>query len=354
MRIAITGHSLVHPRQYKLADALGKITDIINICPSQWGNEFAPKNAIGIPPQFLDPQHPNMMQYFLGQNMFMEAFNFTMPELIYCQDETFSLYAKQCALAAEALNCKLVYFNWENKVADLPVQMQEIEKENLEAADLVICGNPEAEVRVHKLNSDVKTKIIPQTGIDMDLFKPMPEIEKAYHVGYIGRFVPEKTDIFHKFLETHMYLRAMSVGGRGAHNMPCYSNYSVIPWIEYENLPRFYNMMQVFMHLPYSQVNGFQEQFVYTIGEALACGLPVICSNNGSMPSVYGTAPNVFFVEEGEKGLETADYYVNNLIDHTYGNLTNRSAEGRQWVKHNLSLSSIATTLNDTFEEILK
>jgi len=352
MRVVITGHSLVHPRQYKLADALGKIVDVINICPSQWGNEFAPKNAIGIPPQFLDPRHPNMMQYFLGQNMFTEAFKFTLPELIYCQEETFSLYAKQCALAAEALNCKLIYFNWENKNIELPTQLHEIEKENLAIADLVICGNPEAEIRVHNLNPDVKTKVIPQTGIDIDLFKPISNVEKKYDIGYIGRYVPEKVDIFHKFVQTHIYLKALAVGGRGDVT-PISQNLTVVPWSEYKNLPQFYNKMKVFMHLPYSQVNGFQEQFVYTIGEALACGLPVICSNNGSMPSIYGTAPNVFFVDEGEKGLVQADYYVNNIIDHTYGNLKSRSEEGQQWVKSNLSLQAIADILSNTFKEVL-
>lgn len=352
MRIAITGHSLVHPRQYKLADALGKIHDVTNICPSNWGTEFAPNNAIGIPPGFLDPQHPNMMQYFLTQNMFMKVFDTVMPELIYCQEETFSLYAKQCAEMADAIGAKLVYFNWENKVADLPSQMQEIEKENLEAADLVICGNPEAEVRVHKLNPDTKTKVIPQTGIDIDLFKPIPEIKKSYHIGYIGRYVPEKVNIFHKFVQEHMHLKALSVGGRGD-GLPISANLNIQPWIEYENLPEWYNMMRVFMHLPYSQYNGFIEQFVYTIGEALACGLPVICSDNGSMPSVYGAAPNVFFVSEGEKGLSQADYYVNNIIDHTYGNLKSRSEEGRQWVNNNLSLSAIANELTKTFELLL-
>jgi len=351
MRIAITGHSLVHPRQYKLADTLGKTEDVINICPSQWGNEFAPKNAIGIPPQFLDPRHPNMMQYFLGQNMFTEAFKFTLPELIYCQEETFSLYAKQCAVMAEAINCKLVYFNWENKVTDLPAQMQEIEKENLEAADLVICGNPEAELRIRGLNPEVKTKVIPQTGVDTELFAPMPEIEKPYHIGYIGRYVPEKVNIFHKFVQEHMHLKALSVGGRGD-GLPISVNLTIQPWIEYEHLPEWYNMIRVFMHLPHSQINGFKEQFVYTIGEALACGLPVICSDNGSLLSIYGTAPNVFFVEEGEQGLIQADYYVNNIIDYTYGNLKSYPKEGRCWVENNISLQSIANKLITTFNEL--
>lgn len=352
MRIVITGHSLVHPRQYKLADTLGKTEDVINICPNQWGNELAPKNAIGVPPQFLEPQHPNMMQYFLAQNMFMDAFRFTMPELIYCQEETFSLYAKQCAAIAEAINCKLVYFNWENKPANLPIQMQEIEKENLEAADLVICGNPEAELRIRGLNPEVKTKVIPQTGVDTELFKPMPEVEHPYHIGYIGRYVPEKVDIFHKFVQSHMHLNALSVGGRGD-GLPISANLTIQPWVEYEHLPEWYNMMRVFMHLPYSQVNGFKEQFVYTIAEALACGLPVICSDNGSLPSVYGTAPNVFFVNEGDKGLSQADYYVNNLIDHTYGNLVSRAEEGRLWVNQNLSLETIASELVHTFKKLI-
>ena len=353
MKIAITGHSLISERQYYLARELSKTINVTNICPKQWGNEHAPIDAVGIDAKFLDPTAPNMMTYYLEQNMFSKAMSSVMPDIIYCQEETFSLYAKQCAVMAEALNYKLIYFNWENKNVELPEPLRIIEKENLAAADLVICGNPEAADRLQKIDSDIKTKIIPQTGIDMDLFKPMPEIKKPYHIGYTGRFVPEKTNIFHQFVQSHMHLEALAVGGKGDANMPVYSNYTVLPWAEYETLPKFYNMMKVFMHLPYSQINGFKEQFVYTIGEALACGLPVICSKNGSMPSIYGAAPNVFFVDEGEKGINQADCYVNNIIDHTYGNLKSRFGEGRQWVKSNLSLQAIATTLIDTFEEVL-
>ncbi len=110
--------------------------------------------------------------------------------------------------------------------------------------------------------------------------------------------------------------------------------------------------MKVFLHLPYSH-NGYREQFAYTILESLSSGVPVIVSNNGSIPGIYGDAPNLFLVKEGIDSLKDVRYYLEKILyEYTQEEKEKRSQNGRRWVKENYSLEAISEKYMKEFEKI--
>lgn len=340
--LVFTSHSLVNKRQQLFVDELLKHPNsICPICPTRWGDEVSPKNAMALEPKFVSDVKGIATFYLEG---FEKKVNEIQPNIIYCQDEPYTFFAKQCALAAESVNAKLVFFTWENKPdIILHPALKELEKNNLSNADLVICGTKEAEQRVKSIDSNVKTAIIPQVGICVDHFKPYGNPDKKYDVGYVGRFVPEKMKYYIEFLKRNPKLKSLSIGGRGQ----CYPpGGTIISWTNYENLVIYYNQMKLFLHLPYSH-NGYKEQFAFNIGEALSCGVPVIASSNGSIPSAYEDTPNLFLVPEGKDGIPLLERLVEEFLsipDPDGANL------GRQWVIDNLGLQAIAKRHLEAFE----
>lgn len=343
MKILKTSHSEINLRQHKLSLELNKQVETYSICPTHWGDEIAPKIAIALEPKFVSEMKGISTFYLEG---FVSETFFLNPTIIYCQNEPHHFFAKQCALAAKSVDAKLVFFTWENKPdIILHPTLKELEKENLSKADLVICGTKEAEQRIKSINPEVNTTVIPQTGIDTDHFKPYGNSNKEYDIGYVGRFTPEKMKYYIEFLKRNPKLKSLSVGGRGQ----CYPpGGTIISWTNYENLVIYYNQMDIFLHLPWSY-HGFAEQFCYGISEALSCGLPVITTENGSLRSVYGITPNVWFVPEGKDGLKKTQEIVDGILS---GVIQTSPDAGRQWVIDNLSLQAIAKRHLEVFESL--
>lgn len=347
MRIIKVGHSEIHPRQNLLTLEIAKDIqniEIMSFAPKRWGDEFCPKHVVGLDPIFPEGQQPSFANMILKGLELSAGMN---PDIVWCMQEPYTFLAMQCRNIAKQSGAKLVVFTWENKPElRFPGVFNDIEKQVLSDSDLVICGNSGAVERVHSIEPKANTVILPQTGVNVDLFKPIPEVKKQYDIGTFCRFVPEKLDMWNKLLEMRPDLKSLTVGGKGSVRPV---SGTVIEWQKFENLPRLYNSLKCFVTIPYNHC-GYNEQFNFTIGEAIACGIPTIISNNGSIPEVYGSVPNLFYTPQGKTGTSSVNLYVDRVLREMY----DMNDEGRQWVIDNLSLQVIAKKYKDVFVELLK
>lgn len=145
-------------------------------------------------------------------------------------------------------------------------------------------------------------------GISTDIFKCMDNIDKPelkrglgldcnHIVGYIGRLVPEKG--------LHVLLAAISRLPSNVHGViigsgPMRAELEL--WSEVSNLTgrvhlidpmppqmlvKYMNCMDV-LTLPSLTTPHWKEQYGRVIGEAMACGVPVVGSDSGAIPEVIG------------------------------------------------------------------
>jgi glycosyltransferase involved in cell wall biosynthesis len=238
----------------------------------------------------------------------------------------------------------MAVFTWENVLdRSFGDSNDKIEAKVIDKATFLIAGTNGAKKRlIHKGADEDKIAVCPQTGINCDLFKPMPDVEKTYDVAYIGRMVKEKGVEYIETVVKGLGLKMLWVGGRGDIK-PTYGDY--IGWADYLKMPEYYNKTKLFVTYP-NNYNGFYEQTNYSIPEAMACGTPVVTSTNGSIAEVYTNAPIIFVEEANEEALRGA---IEDLFD--YPN-EGREEEGIRWVLANLSIDVIARKTMDILKGI--
>jgi glycosyltransferase involved in cell wall biosynthesis len=258
------------------------------------------------------------------------------PDVLYAMEEPFSSFTRQCATIAEKHNIPLVVFTWENVLGrSFGERFDKIEAEVIDKATFLIAGNKGAKKRlIHKGAAEDKIAVCPQTGINTQLFADMHLVKMPYDLAYIGRMVKEKGIEYIENVAKDLNLMMLWVGGRGGIK-PTYGNY--IGWVDYLKMPEYYNKTKLFVTYPFSY-QGYSEQMNFSIGEAMACGTPVVSSDNGSIAEVYKAAPIVFAEEANEKSLGT-------VIEDKFGVRDGSQEAGIQWVHDNLSLDVIARGL---------
>ena len=337
MKITVTGHSLIHPRQHMMFSHMGAngLADVQVLSPARWGRERCyPVSSHGYHHVCLESIGSSFLSYRLrGLEDNIREFR---PDILYVMEEPYTPFALRCSRIAEDHGIPMVVFTWEDVAhRSFGERNDKIEAEVIDKADILVAGNEGAKKRlIHKGGAEDKIAICPQTGIDTQLFADMHLVKRPYDLMYAGRMVKEKGIEYIETMAKEMNLKMLWVGGRG--NMtPSYGDY--VGWVDYQRLPEYYNKTKLFVTYPYAH-NGYSEQMNFTIGESMACGTPVISSLNGSIGEVYKGAPVAFTVSANEKSLKIGLQYAQAKSEEW-------KKDGVKWVQSNLSLDVIGHRL---------
>jgi glycosyltransferase involved in cell wall biosynthesis len=180
-----------------------------------------------------------------------------------------------------------------------------IERYNLRHADHGIAGSAGAAAIWRAKGYAGPLSVIPQFGVDPDVFVPRVGERGAagdFVVGYAGRLVPEKG--VDSLLEAVAGMDAarLTVMGAGsergrldelARRLELAGRVSFTEPVPSLRMPAFYRQLDAFV-LPSRSRPNWIEQFGRVLIEAMACGVPVVGSDCGEIPNVIGDAGLVF------------------------------------------------------------
>ena len=337
LKIVVVSPALVNSRQWMLFQKIGELNlaEVLAIAPSRMyderGVDIASHNFSLVHLETVGKSFYTMR--LRGLEQYIKEFR---PNILYAMVEPHTILGRECKKIGGLLQIPYAVFSWENvKDRKFGEPFDSIEQQVIKSADVLIAGNEGAKRRlITRGGEEERISICPQTGINGDIFKPMPEIDKKHDVGYVGRFVEEKGLSFIETVVEELKLSMLWVGGRGDFR-PASGYYG---WRGYLELPEVYNAIKVFVTFPYSY-HGYSEQMNYSIGESLASGTSVVTSNNGSIPEVYSGAP-ISIVEEGRELLlkEAVSFALSDLENYP-------REEGIKWVKANLSNEEVGKRL---------
>ena len=233
------------------------------------------------------------------------------PDVVHIDEEPYNLATAQALWLARRAGARALFFSWQNLLRKYPLPFRLLERYVLGRADYHIAGNHDSAWVCRAKGYRGPQAIIPQFGVDPDLFSPasrggagqVGRDGRSLVVGYVGRLIEDKgVDLLLEAFAGLPGTWRAYVAGSGpasaalqaqAHQLGLAARVSFDPWVPSAHMPAYYSQLDVLV-LPSRTRPNWKEQFGRVLVEAMACGVPVIGSDCGEIPNVIGDAGLVF------------------------------------------------------------
>ncbi len=310
MKALIISKALVRASyQRKLLD-LERLGCEVRACvPRSWIEE-GQEHGLEISPSARHLIHPLPLRfngrfhlhYYPGLAKEFERFG---PDLVFIDEEPYNLATFLAMRDATRLKIPAVFFTWQNLNHRLPLPFWLMQRYVFNRCRVAIAGTTTAEVVLRARGFRGRVAVTPQFGVDTEAFSPGHRpADRPFTVGYIGRLVPAKgirllidamaggeNDGWRLLIAGYGSMRetlvqAATDAGFGER---CQFETSVSS----TDVPAWLRRLDVAV-LPSISAPRWQEQFGRILIEAMACGVAVVGSDSGEIPSVVGDAGMIF------------------------------------------------------------
>jgi glycosyltransferase involved in cell wall biosynthesis len=223
------------------------------------------------------------------------------PDVVHVDEEPYNLATFLAIRQALAAGSKPLFFTWQNLLRRYPPPFSWMERYAYARCPVAIVGNAEAADVLRKKGYRGETPVIPQFGVDPELFSPVPDGERVrdrpFTIGYVGRMTPEKgIDVLLQAaarLSGEWRLRMVGSGPLRdtiplrAAELRIGARVTVEPWVASTEVPNVMRQLDA-VAVPSLTTSAWKEQFGRVLTDAMACGVPVVGSDSGEIPTVIG------------------------------------------------------------------
>lgn len=235
----------------------------------------------------------------------------TRPDVIYIEEEPYSIAAFQWALAASRAKIRALFFTAQNivKKYPLPFRLSEQFVWGRTAAGVCVTANIAQTLKLRGYQG--QTFVIPH-AVDLSSYdrqRKDPALSAALGlrsrvVAYLGRLVEEKG--LKVLLEAYRRLpmrqsTSLLCIGTGPLSEQCCAEPGtvVVERLPHSEVPKYLTLADLVV-LPSLTTPAWKEQFGRAAIEAMACGLPVVGSSSGEIPNVIADTSGGVVVAEGD------------------------------------------------------
>ncbi len=278
------------------------------------------------------------------------------PHVLHVDEEPYNAATWHALRLAQRLEIAGTFFTWQNLHRSYPPPFRWFEQANYRAAARALAGSQAADDVLRAKGYSAPIHLIPQFGVDLDVFSPAPNwgddrsASATFRIGYAGGLVPEKgVDVLLRACAQlagdtgqAWQLSLCGVGaergalGKLARELGIAQRVEFLGFVDSTRMAAFYRELDLLV-LPSRRTPKWQEQFGRVLIEAMACGVPVLGSDSGEIPHVIGDA-GLTFPEENVDALAAQLQRLCNSVE-----LRRRLAEaGRQRVLDRYTMAQIA------------
>lgn len=292
---------------------------------------------------------------------FVQHINNWQPDIVHLDEEPYNIATWLALRATQRISARTLFFSWQNIARQYPPPFRWIEQYVLRHSDFALMGTPSAADIWRAKGYTGELAIIPQFGVDPNLFVPplTPKSPDApVEIGYAGRLVTEKgIDLILCALAQlkNLNWQFKIIGGGplqatlqaqtqqlGIADKVTFAG--LVPSVE---MPAHFQNLDVLV-IPSRTQNNWKEQYGRVIIEAMSSGTAVIGSDSGAIPDVIGDA-GVVFPENDETALKEA---LAQLITDT-DLRQNLIKLGRQRVLDNFTQAQVAAQTVEVYRKLM-
>lgn len=296
--------------------ALRRFVDVEAIMPDRWGEDDVEpgRNDLPVVRRSARWHGRNHLHYYPGiRRIIREA----QPDLVHIDEEPYSLVSSQLARICRARKIPALFFAWQNLAKRLPPPFGYLRRGVYRNVTAAIAGTETAAAVLRGSGFRKMLAVIPQVGIDPEHFRPDARWRTSmrdqlgmttgqFAVGFAGHLEERKGVLI--LLEAVSKLpdvRLVMVGEGSerdrllarATELGMAGRVRLVGRVPSEEIAHWFNAVDVTV-LPSLSTPTWVEQFGRVLVESMACGVPVIGSDSGEIPSVVGDAGVV--VPEGD------------------------------------------------------
>lgn len=315
MKVVMLSKALVSGAYQKKLEELAQLPDLelVALVPSFWREprvgiiplerRFTKGYRLEVVPMVLNGQHHFHFYPGLAKLLARER-----PDIFHIDEESFNLATFLAMRAGVAVGARCCFYNYANIDRYYPPPFNLFERYAFRHAAHAIACNQEAAAIIRRHGYSGPLSILPQFGVDPDLFTPAsaaPQVQHngrnaaAFVVGYVGRLVPEKgvMDLIEALakLPQEVQLRLVGDGSlrpqieQRANELGLKGRISIQAAVPSTAIPDVLRQLDVLV-LPSHTRPNWKEQFGRILVEAMSCAVPVIGSSSGEIPNVIDGA----------------------------------------------------------------
>ena len=241
--------------------------------------------------------YPRLGRHFRGQRW----------DVVHADEEPYNLATLQIIALAQRAGARALFFTWQNLFRRYPLPVRLIEHYCYSRVAGAIAGNAEAQDVLRRKGYAGPAWVIPQFGVDPELFSPLapppPSPNGSFRVGYVGRLEHKKgvqllvaacgqlgTEVRLDLLgwgPEERRLRALAAACGLEERLHIHTARAST------EVPAFLRQLDVLV-LPSLTTPQWKEQFGRVLVEAMACETAVIGSDSGEIRRVIGGAGLLF------------------------------------------------------------
>jgi glycosyltransferase involved in cell wall biosynthesis len=229
------------------------------------------------------------------------------PDLVHVDEEPYNLATFLAVRASYRQGTPSLFFTWQNIRRNYPPPYRQLERSVYRMARRAIAGSDQALAVLRAKGYAGPVSVVPQFGVDPDVFYPGEGKNEPFTVGFLNRFVPAKDPMLalRAFGALPDDARLVMVGEgplRPAVEAAVASGglsprVAVRDRVRSAQVPDIMRSLDVAI-LPSRTTPTWKEQFGRVLIEAMACGVPVVATDSGEIPRVVANAGIV--VPEGD------------------------------------------------------
>lgn len=313
MRILMVSKALVTGVYQKKLEELARLPDVelMVVVPPYWLEGRVGKVELNrlytegyemvVEPMRFNGRHH--LHFYPGLNKHIRTFR---PDIVHIDEEPYNLVTAHTTHLARRVGAQPIFFAFQNIYRRYPPPFSLIERYCYSRSPVGIAGNQDAADVLRRKGFRKPIAVIPQFGVDPEIYRPVARSAEADHtptIGYIGRIVPEKglETLIEAIAKVPGKSRAVIVGS-GDHraaleqlagNLGIQDRVQFRSAVPPEQVPALLAEFDALV-LPSLTRPNWKEQFGRVLIEAMACEVPVIGSDSGEIPNVIGNGGLVF------------------------------------------------------------
>lgn len=253
-----------------------------------------------------DPIRFNGSYHFHYYPKLRQRLNDFQPDIVHIDEEPYNLATWLAWRQSQARGAKTLFFSWQNLQRSYPVPFRNMEQQVLAGVNYAIMGNQDSAEVWRSKGYTGPYKVIPQFGVDPDLFHPPQQRERGrgFIIGSANRrLVREKgVDLLLHAAAKLPGIWRLHIAGEGpekpllqqlARELGIHKQVHFDGAVSSAQMPAYLRQMDV-LTLCSRTLSNWKEQFGRVLVEAMACEVPVVGSDCGEIPNVIGSAGLVF------------------------------------------------------------